>query len=40
MLNVTGACQRSQTRGQCPNESQKDVMIDMMKSVGEIASEL
>ena len=28
------------TRGQRPNESQKAVIIDMMKSVGEIASEI
>ena len=28
------------TRGQRPNESQKAVMIDMMKSVGEIASKM
>ena len=27
------------TRGQRPNESQKAVIIDMMKSVGQIASE-
>ena len=29
-----------ETRGQRPNESQKAVIIDMMKSVGEIASEI
>ena len=28
------------TRGQHPNESQKAVIIDMMKSVGEIASKM
>ena len=28
------------TRGQRPNESQKAVIIDMMKSVGEIASKM
>ena len=28
------------TRGQRPNESQKAVIIDMMKSVGEIASKI
>ena len=28
------------TRGQCPNESQKAVIIYMMKSVGEIASKM
>ena len=28
------------TRGQRPNESQKTVIIDMMKSVGEIASKM
>ena len=28
------------TRGQSPNESQKAVIIDMMKSVGEIASKI
>ena len=37
-------CQRSRsifsTRGQHPNESQKAVIIDMMRSVGEIASEI
>ena len=31
-------CKR--TRGQRPNESQKAVIIDMMKSVGEIASKM
>ena len=28
------------TRGQRPNESQKAVIIDMIKSVGEIASKM
>ena len=28
------------TRGQRPNESQKAVIIDVMKSVGEIASKI
>ena len=28
------------TRGQRPNESQQAVIIDMMKSVGEIASKM
>ena len=36
---VTGKY-KDKTRGQLPNESQKDVMIDMMKSVGEIASKI
>ena len=30
----------SRTRGQRPNESQKAVIIDMMKSVGEIAAKI
>ena len=29
-----------ETRGQRPNESQKAVIIDMIKSVGEIASKM
>ena len=29
-----------QTRGQCQNESQKAVIIDMIRSVGEIASKI
>ena len=31
---------RYTTRGQRPNESQKAVIIDMIKSVGEIASKM
>ena len=31
---------KNKTRGQRPNESQKAVVIDMMKSVGEIASKI
>ena len=31
---------KKSTRGQRPNESQKAVIIDMMKSVGEIASKM
>ena len=30
----------NKTRGQRPNESQKAVIIDMIKSVGEIASKM
>ena len=31
---------KKKTRGQRPNESQKAVIIDMMKYVGEIASKM
>ena len=31
---------KQKTRGQRPNESQKAVIIDMIKSVGEIASKM
>ena len=31
---------KKKTRGQRPNESQKAVIIDMIKSVGEIASKM
>ena len=35
-----GNTQMSHTRGQRPNESQKAVIIDMMKLVGEITSKM
>ena len=38
--NLIGFSLAQLTRGQRPNESQKAVIIDMMKSVGEIASQM
>ena len=44
LLHPTPACQKKKktikTRGQRPNESQKAVIKDVMKSVGEIASKI
>ena len=40
MTKMSPQLKLSTTRGQRPNESQKAVIIDMMKSVGEIASKM
>ena len=39
-IPLVDLCLNFITRGQRPNESQKAVIIDMIKSVGEIASKM